>query len=221
MNQAKLMDWCLIRYTPLARTKSMKILTAFFALPTEKAVCLFGRTYGDSRANEESDIFAAGHRIVSSDLFAFCSTVAATRNTVYELGEIHPVYAEWLTAQGYTMTTDEIKYEPEKTMQILIDEHTPLVHICEVCGEETVLTSEESFKNGWDYPPRMGTFGVLSPRTCGKCAIDKTLWWAMTTNNMSLDALNERQLQTLDRILQEPKSIVVHSCTIKRRKGST
>ena len=31
-----------------------------------------------------------------------------------------------------------------------------LMHICEVCGKTEILTSEESFNAGWDYPPRMG-----------------------------------------------------------------
>lgn len=36
-------------------------------------------------------------------------------------------------------------------------------HICEVCGRCEILTPEEAFQAGWDYPPRMGFFGVLSP----------------------------------------------------------
>ena len=36
-----------------------------------------------------------------------------------------------------------------------------LRHVCEVCGTEETLTEEEAFEKGWDYPPRMGTFGVV------------------------------------------------------------
>lgn len=31
-----------------------------------------------------------------------------------------------------------------------------LIHICEVCGKTEILTPEEAFNDGWDYPPRMG-----------------------------------------------------------------
>lgn len=37
-------------------------------------------------------------------------------------------------------------------------------HVCEVCGKTEDLTSEQGFEQGWDYPPRMGIFGVVSPR---------------------------------------------------------
>ena len=31
-----------------------------------------------------------------------------------------------------------------------------LIHICEVCGKTEIMTPEEAFNYGWDYPPRMG-----------------------------------------------------------------
>jgi hypothetical protein len=36
-------------------------------------------------------------------------------------------------------------------------------HICEVCGVEEILTPSQAFDVGWDYPPRMGQFGVVGP----------------------------------------------------------
>ena len=36
-----------------------------------------------------------------------------------------------------------------------------LIHICEVCGKTEILTPEEAFNDGWDYPPRMGGFGIV------------------------------------------------------------
>ena len=36
-----------------------------------------------------------------------------------------------------------------------------LIHICEVCGKTEILTPEEAFNEGWDYPPRMGDFGIV------------------------------------------------------------
>ena len=41
------------------------------------------------------------------------------------------------------------------------------------------MTPQEAFDQGWDYPPRMGIYGVISPRTCGKCSITDTVWWKL------------------------------------------
>jgi hypothetical protein len=84
-----------------------------------------------------------------------------------------------------------------------------LRHICEVCGKEEILTPEQGHDQGWDYPPRMGQFKIISPRTCGNCAINGTLWWAINMEGKQADSFNEKQLQTLNRILQEPESILV------------
>lgn len=29
-----------------------------------------------------------------------------------------------------------------------------LIHICEVCGKKEILTPEEAFEQGWDYPQK-------------------------------------------------------------------
>lgn len=79
-------------------------------------------------------------------------------------------------------------------------------HICEVCGTTEVLTSEAAFQAGWDYPPRMGAFGIVSPRTCGSCLIDGTLWWRLTQNTNY--ELTESDRQLLARINAEPESIL-------------
>lgn len=83
-----------------------------------------------------------------------------------------------------------------------------LRHICEVCGIEEPLTSEEGFEKGWDYPPRMGTCGVVSPRTCPQCPIAHTVWWALAIDRYSLDMLAPTQRAALDRILGEPETVV-------------
>ena len=97
------------------------------------------------------------------------------------------------------------------------------VHICEVCGKTEVLTPAEAYEAGWDYPPRMGMFGVLSPRICPSCPITKTLWWALNEKSMSekksnigfteletdISGLDEKQQVILERILNEPESIEV------------
>ena len=82
-----------------------------------------------------------------------------------------------------------------------------LVHICEVCGKTEILTPDEAFEHGWDYPPRMGSFGIISPRTCGNCPIDKTAWWDLACKNKEPKNLAPHQLETVARILREPDSI--------------
>lgn len=83
-----------------------------------------------------------------------------------------------------------------------------LRHICEVCGKEEVLTPEEAFEEGWDYPPKMGMFGVVSPRTCGDCAMVDTIWWKLTYQNVKPEDLSDEDKLTLSRILSEPASIL-------------
>jgi len=86
-----------------------------------------------------------------------------------------------------------------------------LRHICEACGVDEILNEEEAYQQGWDYPPRMGTFGVISPRTCPNCAINKTLWWELIANGGDTAALNDSQKATLERILGEPETILAPS----------
>lgn len=82
-----------------------------------------------------------------------------------------------------------------------------LRHICEVCGVEENLTPEDAFEAGWDYPPRMGVFGIVSARTCPNCPINKTVWWAIITDEHAV--LDERQIEIVKRIQAEPESIRV------------
>lgn len=87
-------------------------------------------------------------------------------------------------------------------------EDTPLIHMCEVCGRVETLTPKEAFEAGWDYPPRMGSFGVVSPRTCGCCNITKTAWWALVVEHKNLAELTDAQRNAVARILSEPASIL-------------
>lgn len=84
-----------------------------------------------------------------------------------------------------------------------------LRHICEVCGRDEILDCEAAHAAGWDYPPRMGVFGVVSARTCPRCPIQQTLWWALSIDKYTLDMLTAPQLGTLARIQAEPVSIAV------------
>ena len=41
------------------------------------------------------------------------------------------------------------------------------IHICEVCGRREILTPEEGYEKGWDYPPSTCSFGSIAPRKYG------------------------------------------------------
>jgi hypothetical protein len=84
-----------------------------------------------------------------------------------------------------------------------------LRHICEVCGKQEILTPEEGYKAGWDYTPYMYPFSVISPRTCNKCGIEKTVWWEICMKHKTFDELTVIQKETVKRIYEEPKSILV------------
>ncbi len=88
----------------------------------------------------------------------------------------------------------------------------PFWHYCEVCGAKAYITAEEAFKEGWDYPPKMGTFRLLGPRKCGNCGIEKTLYWKIHTQQ-SLPIVLENTLtpaekETWQRIKGEPESLL-------------
>ena len=57
------------------------------------------------------------------------------------------------------------------------------VHWCESCGREELLDSRDAFDAGWDFPPHMGAWAVISPRTCPDCSISATAWWAITVDH--------------------------------------
>jgi len=91
-----------------------------------------------------------------------------------------------------------------------------LRYICENCGKIGLYNNEEEgFRDGWDYPPKMGTYRVLSPRTCGQCSIDTTLYWAIITGKIhSLSDMTSNQKDTLARILGEPDTIFINEKSI-------
>ena len=84
-----------------------------------------------------------------------------------------------------------------------------LIHVCEVCGKTKIMTPEQAFNEGWDYPPRMGTFGIVSPRTCGNCVVIDTLWMALQSGKIkNFEDMTPEQRVTLARIQNEPASIM-------------
>lgn len=88
----------------------------------------------------------------------------------------------------------------------------PFWHYCEVCGKKEFITDEEAFVSGWDYPPKMGLFRMLGPRTCGNCQMEDTLFWKIQTSQklpiVNEAKLNENELATWRRIKGEPESLL-------------
>lgn len=88
----------------------------------------------------------------------------------------------------------------------------PFWHYCEVCEKKEYITDEEAFKSGWDYPPKMGLFGMLGPRICGNCLMKDTLYWKIQTSGklpIVLEGeLNDKELITWRRIKGEPESLL-------------
>lgn len=87
-------------------------------------------------------------------------------------------------------------------------EHIRFWHYCEVCGKKELLTPEEAFEQGWDYPPRMGRFRILSPRTCGNCSIADTLYIKLVSGGKTFSDLSEEEKAVLARIMNEPESLL-------------
>jgi hypothetical protein len=82
-------------------------------------------------------------------------------------------------------------------------------HICEVCTKDIITTPDEAYAAGWDYPPRMGSFGVISPRVCPKCPMNQTVWWALMMDGFTPDMLTDKQKAAVDRMLAEPEILAL------------
>lgn len=89
----------------------------------------------------------------------------------------------------------------------------PFWHYCEVCGRKAFITAEDAYLGGWDYPPQMGHFGMLSPRTCGDCTMADTLYMKIIAPGRSPIVLEKEltpeELITWRRIKAEPESLLV------------
>jgi hypothetical protein len=104
------------------------------------------------------------------------------------------------------MTSESSSSEAE------IGPETVLRHICEVCGKTEEITTQEAYQTGWDYPPGIGAFGIVSPRTCGDCGIDKTLYWRFIKGEVkSFEDLSDAEAELLTRIQNEPGSVLVEA----------
>ena len=106
---------------------------------------------------------------------------------------------------------DARREEKEKLIESM--KKRPFWHYCEVCGKKEYITAEQAYMSGWDYPPHIGMFGVLSPRTCGNCSDMDTLWAKIMgigkSKTFSESDLNDSDRKTLQRIKGEPESLLI------------
>lgn len=107
----------------------------------------------------------------------------------------------------------EVIERKEQEKQLLESMNTrPFWHYCEVCGKKEYITAEQAFNNGWDYPPHIGVFGVLSQRTCGDCPITSTLWFRMMQKKreetFDASALTPEEVRFVERVKGEPASLL-------------
>lgn len=115
--------------------------------------------------------------------------------------------------------------ERRKRQELLESMNTrPFWHYCEGCGKKAYLTAQQAFDDGWDYPPRMGCFGFLGPRTCGSCLIDSTLFWRVNTEKkvpipvVVNEMLTPEERITWRRIKGEPESLLEEETEEKRKE---
>lgn len=101
-----------------------------------------------------------------------------------------------------------VKYTPdEETIAGMMDAKNHLdadetrEYLCEVCGAKETLTEQQAYDAGWDYPPFIGLWGVVSPRTCPNCGIESTAYWHVLT--VGTHDIPKNHQATLLRILEE------------------
>lgn len=200
---ATLTDWCIVLY-PEIYNNTANPQFVFAKLNCGRPVALFGKAKGDPRYNAETGAFTDGHRLITSPIIAVEGEKYHTVDTIYSLDEEtkNAEFKKWCEENQYKEVPLAGVWDKKEKQGDII-----LRHICENCGKEQLLTSEEGYKLGWDYPPKMGAFKIISPRTCGECDIETTLWWEITCNKTPPDQLSEQHKQTLKRILTEPESI--------------
>lgn len=97
-------------------------------------------------------------------------------------------------------------------------------HYCEVCGKKEYINAQEAFDTGWDYPPHIGNFRLLGPRTCGGCLLKDTLYWkVMTEKKIPIPVVVDGMLTpeervTWQRIKGEPESLLEDETDEKRKE---
>jgi hypothetical protein len=76
-----------------------------YQAPEAASTGLFGKVYEDPRFDPETNEFADGHRIRTTEVrqLDLKNGLATTRNTTYRLGKIDPDFSKWMEEKGYTL----------------------------------------------------------------------------------------------------------------------
>lgn len=62
-------------------------------------------------------------------------------------------------------------------------------------------------------------FGVLAPRTCGQCTIDKSLYWKLIVDKDAPNYMKQEEIaKALERIRNEPMSLIIDGDEKTERK---
>ncbi len=120
----------------------------------------------------------------------------------------HVKKAEEKLKQDRRERAERLEAERQHEELVRKTEHIRFWHYCETCGKKELLTADEAFERGWDYPPKIGKFRLLSPRTCGECTIENTLWFKLICGNVNWDELTDSEKETLERIRNEPEGLM-------------
>ena len=107
-------------------------------------------------------------------------------------------------------TKDDEKRKKKELLKSM--ETRPFWHYCEVCGKKEFITAQDAYNSGWDYPPQIGVFGLLGPRTCRGCSIADTLYMKINAPDriplVVESELTPEELATWKRIKGEPESLL-------------
>ncbi|MDR2538842.1 MAG: hypothetical protein LBC43_04315 [Bifidobacteriaceae bacterium] len=211
--RATLNDWAIVQSDDDLDYIRGNIHQFFAKFDKTSEYLLYGYAKNDPRHNPETGAFKDGHRIVTSAIVSIDGNDYYTDSSeIYTLdpAQMDPDYQTWMIANQVKKISWREMIEQWKKWG------GPLLHLCEVCGKEETLTPEEAYNQNWNYPPKCGSFRVVSPRTCANCSIKNTLWWDLTfSENLvsSVEELNERHRATLWRIQREPLSIMPDGLT--------
>lgn len=191
-------------------------INIYVVMPTEKQ---FRSNLISSEKHDESDFNSLWKEM---DAIEF-PNIAEGYNKIFlvrdnEIREMHTVADMTLIEQAKQELADEVAEELEKKKKA--EEREQFIedlnkngfwHYCECCGTKKFMTPKQAFDEGWDYPPKIGFWGVISPRTCGNCSMTDTVWWKLNMNKvkkMSIEDLSDKEKKVVSRIMFEPYSLL-------------
>jgi hypothetical protein len=147
MREAKMENWSIV-YTPEIILNIDTPRNVYATFQAGRPIALFGRAKEDPRYNPLIGAFKDGNRLYTSDIVKVEGGKIYTKNTIYTPLSISENYLDWCRQFGYTvydledciLDVDIMKPEAERT-------NPTLRYICETCGKDEILTTEEAFNH--------------------------------------------------------------------------